>query len=106
MNQKKVLEKVLIIDFGSQFTQLIARKVREVGVYSEIINFDQLSLNLNNLKNTTIKEPKIQETSTLKLFSCIKVNILKYDECKINFKEEIIKLFSRSFYIFVYIKFK
>jgi len=32
-------EKIIIIDFGSQFTQLIARKVRELGAYSEIINF-------------------------------------------------------------------
>ena len=62
---------------------------------NEIINFDQLSLSLNNLKNTTIKEPKIQETSTLKLFSCIKVNIFKYDKCKINFKEEIIPILNR-----------
>ena len=30
-------EKILIIDYGSQFTQLIARKVRELGSYSEII---------------------------------------------------------------------
>ena len=29
-------EKVIILDFGSQFTQLIARRVREAGVYSEI----------------------------------------------------------------------
>ena len=35
------LEKILIIDYGSQVTQLIARKVREAGVYSEIINFNQ-----------------------------------------------------------------
>jgi len=32
-----ISEKILIIDFGSQVTQLIARRVREAGVYSEII---------------------------------------------------------------------
>ena len=30
------MQKVIILDFGSQYTQLITRRTREAGVYSEI----------------------------------------------------------------------
>ena len=34
------METIVILDFGSQFTQLIARRVREAGVYCEILPFN------------------------------------------------------------------
>ena len=52
MGRNNFFEKIAIIDFGSQFTQLISRKVRELGVYSEIINFNQIR---SLKKNKSIK---------------------------------------------------
>ncbi len=40
MSQDIHAHKILILDFGSQYTQLIARRVREIGVYCEVRAFD------------------------------------------------------------------
>ena len=42
-------ESILIVDFGSQVTQLIARRVREHGVYCEIFPYSQIDIALDKL---------------------------------------------------------
>jgi len=79
MSLNNNLNKILIIDFGSQFTQLIARRIRELGVYSEIISHKQIS-NLDKLKKN------VQGL----VFSGGPLNV--YESKKIKFNKEILTL--------------
>lgn len=49
-----MLEKILILDFGSQTTQLIGRRVRELGVYCEIVPYHNLSDDLTGIKGVIL----------------------------------------------------
>ena len=78
MSLNNNLKKILIIDFGSQFTQLIARRIRELGVFSEIISH--------------------KKTNNLKIFKDVRGIVLSggplnvYQSHKIKFNKKIIKL--------------
>ncbi len=47
-------EIILIVDFGSQYTQLIARRVRELNVYCEIHPYNHLPEHIDNLKGVIL----------------------------------------------------
>ena len=51
MSPNNKLSKIIIIDFGSQFTQLIARRIRELGVFSEIISHKKTDIRSMSEKN-------------------------------------------------------
>ncbi|MCC6413702.1 MAG: glutamine-hydrolyzing GMP synthase [Saprospiraceae bacterium] len=48
------MEKILILDFGSQYTQLIARRVREMNVYCEILPYNKLPEQTHDIKGVIL----------------------------------------------------
>jgi GMP synthase (glutamine-hydrolysing) len=79
MSLSNKLSKVLIIDYGSQFTQLIARRVRELGVFSEIISHKKINIKI-------IKEQNISGI----ILSGGPLNV--YQKNKFSFDKKILKL--------------
>ena len=69
-------EKIVIVDFGSQVTKLIARRTRELGVFSEIITISELNKikEFKNVKGIILSGPS---TVTNKKYLRTKRNILK-----------------------------
>ena len=79
MNLSNNLNKILIIDFGSQFTQLITRRIRELGIFSEIVSH-------NKVKKANI----IKQTVSGIILSGGPLNV--YEINKFNFDKKILQL--------------
>ena len=85
-------EKIIILDFGSQYTQLIARRIRELGVFSEILSFNTPYKNILkenpkgiiisggpesvNAKNTLQVDPKILKSEIPVLGICYGMQLM------------------------------
>ena len=70
---------------------------------NEIIKFDQLGINFLDIDTNQIKQPKIQETSTNKLFKCVFKNDLNNNFCNNESKKEIIPALNRRLSLPFYI---
>ena len=71
---------------------------------SKVVKFEQLNIDLKNLQTGTIKQPKLQETSTINLLKCIKNTLnLGVGYCKENTKKEIITTLNRRIVLPFYI---
>ena len=72
------LNKILIVDFGSQFTQLIARRIRELGVFSEIVSHKKIKIkDLNKFTKGIILSGGPLNVYEIKKYSFDKGIILK-----------------------------
>lgn len=51
MSKVNVLEKVVVLDYGSQYNQLITRRIREFGVFSELLSNDTTAKEIKEMGN-------------------------------------------------------
>tara|TARA_A100001011_G_C14236705_1_gene811341 strand:+ start:190 stop:1314 length:1125 start_codon:yes stop_codon:yes gene_type:complete len=70
---------------------------------NEVLEFKQLNIDLQNFVTSTVKQPKLQETSTIKLLSCFIKPDEESDICKNEAKKEILPILIRRIILPLYI---
>ena len=68
-------EKVLILDFGSQYTQLIARRVRELNIFCEIFPFNNNKYDISDYKALILSGSPYSVRSD----NSLKINLDEFD---------------------------
>ena len=101
LSEKGIVGEKTLVLFNGQIISTEKNNFR-----NSIIKFEQLNIDLNNLKTDTIKQPKLQETSTLNLLKCIflpksSTNIII--NCNEKSKMEIITVLNRRIILPFYI---
>ena len=97
--EKGLVEEKRMILFNGQIITSEKEKLE-----NSIIKFQQLNLDLKDLQNDTIKDPKLQETPTLDLVKCMfKENKKKILNCEEHTKKEIITVLNRRIVLPLYI---
>ncbi|MDC1151805.1 LptF/LptG family permease [Pelagibacteraceae bacterium] len=76
---------------------------RKNNTENEMLKFEQLNINLDNFVTSTVKKPKLQETSTIKLMSCFFNSNQNLSICKDEAKKEILPLLMRRIVLPFYI---
>ena len=70
---------------------------------NKVVKFDQLNVDLNELDTATIKQPKLQETSTIELFACFVEIPFNISLCREEAKKEMISTLNRRIVVPFYI---
>ena len=83
--EKGIIDERKMILFNGQIISSKKNNVDE----NEIIKFQQLNVDLKNLATTTIKEPKIQETSTITLLKCFTSSKIQKSICSDEARKEV-----------------
>lgn len=96
--KKGIVENRIMILFNGQIISSSSNEEE-----NEIIKFEQLNIDLSDLATTTIKQPKLQELSTLELSKCFISKNLNLEMCEENVKKEIIPILIRRLILPFYI---